>query len=182
MSTEDMNHWINHQGIQLLKDIGMEKEQYVLDFGCGHGNYTIPASLIVGNKGRVYAIEKNKESLKKLTCMIKDKKLKNVEIINLLFKQKLPISKNFIDLILIYDVIHLIENRKNLFIEFHRILKPNGFLSVFPKHHQTHMNMNIDEVQEEIESFGFHFDTKLFKKLMHDNHIEENFLLNFKKI
>jgi len=182
MSSEDVKNWINYKGMEFLKDIGMKKEQYVLDLGCGHGNYTIPASLVVGIKGRIYAIDKNEESLIKLTRILKDKELKNIEIIKLLYKKKLPLLKNSIDLVLLYDVIHLIENRNNLFIELHHILKPKGILSVYPKHHQTHMNMDIDDVREEIESFGFFFDKKLYKKLIHDNQLEDDFLLNFKKI
>ena len=35
-----------------------------MDFGCGSGNYTIPAALIVGREGKVYAL--NKERLEEL--------------------------------------------------------------------------------------------------------------------
>jgi ubiquinone/menaquinone biosynthesis C-methylase UbiE len=181
MSLDNMNNWMDYLGKKFLKDIGMQKEQYVLDFGCGPGNYTIPASSVVGEKGRIYAIDKNKESLIKLTRMSKDKELKNIEIIELLYTHKLPLSKNSIDIVLLYDVLHLVENRKHLLVELHHILKPHGVLSVYPKHHQTHMNMNVDEVKEEIVSFCFHFDKKLYKTLMHDNQLEEGYLLNFKK-
>jgi precorrin-6B methylase 2 len=66
MVSNDINKWIEHQGINFLKDIGMKKDQFIVDFGCSHGTYTIPASLVVGEKGRVYAVDKNQESLNKL--------------------------------------------------------------------------------------------------------------------
>jgi precorrin-6B methylase 2 len=51
---------------QLLKDVGIEAGQVVLDFGCGSGTYTVPAARIVGDKGKVYALDKDSEVLNKL--------------------------------------------------------------------------------------------------------------------
>ena len=40
--------------MELLKAVGIKKGQTVLDFGCGEGNYTIPAAKLVKNEGKVY--------------------------------------------------------------------------------------------------------------------------------
>jgi len=42
------------KGEIFLKDIGMTGNQSILDFGCGLGNYTIPAAVVVRRMGKVY--------------------------------------------------------------------------------------------------------------------------------
>jgi len=182
MISNEINKWIEHDGIQFLKDIGIRKDQFVLDFGCGHGNYTIPASLIVGEKGRIYAVDKNQESLNKLINKTKEKELNNIEIIKLVDQLKLPLPKESVDAILLFDVLHLVEPRKCLLSELNRILKPTGLLFVYPKHHQTDMKMSLEEVIKEIQYVGFRFNVKNFKKLMHNNKLEKGIILNFNKV
>ena len=182
MRSNDIDKWIEHQGIKFLKDIGMKKDQFIIDFGCSHGTYTIPASLVVGEKGRVYAIDKNKEVLNELNLKAKEKELKNIKIIELSDKFKLQLPKRSVYMVLLYDVLHLVEDRKRLLIELHDVLKSRGILSVFPKHHQKYMNMDLGEVIKEIESVGFRLDVKFFKTLMHNNQLEKGYVLNFRKI
>ena len=182
MESNCIEKWIEHQGIKFLKDIGMKKDQFIVDFGCSHGTYTIPASLVVGEKGRVYAVDKNQESLNELVYKTKEKNLNNIKIINLAGKNKLPLLKESIDMVLLFDVLHLVDSRVYLLTELNRILKPTGILSVYPKHHQTHMNMSLEEVIKEIQSFGFRFYVKSFKRLIHDNKLEKGYILIFKKV
>ena len=49
--------------LQLLKDVGIKAGQVVLDFGCGSGTYTVPAARTVGDKGKVYALDKDSKVL-----------------------------------------------------------------------------------------------------------------------
>jgi ubiquinone/menaquinone biosynthesis C-methylase UbiE len=180
MVITDIDNWMDNKGKKFLMDIGMKKNQSILDFGCGHGNYTIPASLVVGEKGRVYSVDKNQESLNRLIHKANERGLKNIIIIKLIDQQKLTLYNNSVDMILLFDVLHLVENRKRLLTELKRILKPNGILSVYPKHHQTHMNMTLEEVIRDIQSVGLCFKVKLFKTLMHDDQLEKGYVVNFK--
>ena len=52
--------------LETLQQIGIRRGQTVLDFGCGCGTYTIPATRIVGEQGRVYALDKDEEALDEL--------------------------------------------------------------------------------------------------------------------
>jgi precorrin-6B methylase 2 len=52
--------------LEMLQQIGIERGHTVLDFGCGLGMHTIQAAKIVGEKGKVYALAKDKESLVEL--------------------------------------------------------------------------------------------------------------------
>jgi predicted methyltransferase len=50
--TNDLKNWLEKDGENFLKAIGLKKGQVVLDFGCGEGHYSIPAAKVVGEKGR----------------------------------------------------------------------------------------------------------------------------------
>ena len=75
---------------EALGKIGVQQGQKVLDFGCGSGNYTVPAAKIVGKEGIVYALDKDKNVLDGL--MEKAKSL-----------TKTGLDDDSVDVILIYD-------------------------------------------------------------------------------
>ena len=54
---------LESRALEVLKRIGIRRGQTVLDFGCGYGAYTIPVAKIVGEQGRAYALDKDKEAL-----------------------------------------------------------------------------------------------------------------------
>lgn len=181
MISQNMKRWMDYIGGAFLKDIGIKKGQFVLDFGCRHGTYAIPAAMLVGKRGKVYVIDKNTEHLDELMHRARERGLENIERLDVLEEKKLPLSNECVDVVLLYDVLHLVENREMLLAEIYRVSKPSGILTVYPKHHQTHMNMSLEDVREEIESKGFLFKTKFFKTIMHDNNLEEGHVLNFRK-
>ena len=77
-----LENWMGKDGQKFLKEIGIKKGQTVLDFGCGEGHYTIPASKAVGKNGKVYALDKDREVLDKLERIIKERNIKNIKLIN----------------------------------------------------------------------------------------------------
>lgn len=76
--TNDLRRCLNKEGEEALRKIGIRKGQTVLDFGCGSGNYTIPAARIVGEEGRVYALDKNGRTLDELMQRAESEGLKNI--------------------------------------------------------------------------------------------------------
>lgn len=41
----------------ILNEVGIEQGFRVLDFGCGSGGYVLPSSRLVGETGRMYALD-----------------------------------------------------------------------------------------------------------------------------
>jgi len=161
-----------------MKEAGIRKGQIVLDFGCGSGFYTIPAAKIVGSKGKVYALDKDKNSLHEVMQQAKTQYLKNIEIIKTQGELKLPLEDESVDVTLLYDVLHSYYftpgSRKELCDEIHRISKPNALISVFPKH------MDSEVLSNEMKKANFHFEKKSLVTLLHYYTLEHNYILNFR--
>jgi precorrin-6B methylase 2 len=62
----DAQHWIEHEGITYIKELGIRAGQVIVDFGCNAGHYTIPAARVVGSEGTVYAIDQEQTAIDQL--------------------------------------------------------------------------------------------------------------------
>lgn len=161
--TEDTETWETVKGIKFLREVGLRSGQTVLDFGCRAGHYTIPAAKAVGNKGMVYGVDKEQQALNELRQKAARLKLKNIRTINTSGRTKLPLESRTIDIVLFYDVLHYLgkRSRKRLYQEAFRILKQDGFLSVYPKHTleegpiQEFRALSLSDVKREIEASNF---------------------------
>jgi ubiquinone/menaquinone biosynthesis C-methylase UbiE len=184
---DNVANWIKQEGEMLLRKVGIKKGQNVLDFGSGEGNYTIPASKIVGTKAKVYAVDKDKNVLDNLKRKLEEHRITNVELIN--EKTKIPLNDNTVDVVLCYDIIHLVgkndssavEDRMKLYEIIKRIAKKNALFSVYPTHLETHTDIaSNQEVKKEIENAGFVFEREIRTELIHDDEKIKGYILNFR--
>ena len=166
--------------IRILQRIGIRRGQTVLDFGCGCGTYTIPVARIVGRKGKVYALDKDKDALGDLMQKADSAHLKNMEIITSSGGPKIELPEESVDVALLYDVLHYyyfpqMDDRRRLMDEIYRITKTNGFISVWPKHIES-------EAKDEIERANFYLEKEYSGTLIHNNKdIETGRVMNFRK-
>ncbi|MFH1382739.1 MAG: class I SAM-dependent methyltransferase [Chloroflexota bacterium] len=107
----------------------VQQGQTVLDFGCGTGSFTIPAARIIGDKGKVYALDCFPRQLEIVTRESQKEGLTNIETI--LSDSKLSLPDGSIDVIWMCDVIHEIREKRAVLEELHRILKENGTLAIY---------------------------------------------------
>jgi len=181
----DVEMWIEKDGEDFLKVVGVKKGQIVLDFGCGEGHYSLPAAKVVGEKGRIFALDKDRKALNQLVKLIKKNNIKNIEIIK--EKSKTTLENNCADFILCYDVIHYLKDRKVIYHELYRVLRSKGILSLYPKHHRNDYplmelaHMKLEDIIKEVEEAGFSFQNKFLKRLIHDDYYNEGYILNFRK-
>lgn len=166
---------------EVLKEAGIKRGQIVLDFGCGSGTYTIPAAKIVGSEGKVYALDKDKKALDELMQRAQSVSLGNVERMDTSGGLETELTDQSLDAVILFDVFHSYyfpraDDRRKLLDEVYRILRPEGFLSVYPKHMEA-------EARREIESAKFYLASEHSGTLIHDNQeLEKGQLLNFKKL
>ncbi len=179
----DIKKWLEKDGEQFLRKIGLKEGQIVLDFGCGEGYYTIPTAKIVASKGKVYAFDKDKNVLSELEKTAERFSLKNIELVN--GDTKVSLEDHSVDIVLCYDVIHYIKNRALIYDEVHRVLKIGGFFSLYPKHCKDDYplmelaSVKLGTVMKEVEKSGFALKNKLFTECFHNGHYNEGFILNF---
>lgn len=186
---DEMEKWENKEGVRFLEKIGIKPRQIILDFGCGVGHYTIPAAKVVGKNGKVYGLDKDKNSLHKLRKKIINQKLENIIVIETNGNIKIPLENNSIDVLLFYDILHYLERneREKLYQESYRILKSKGLFSVYPKHNKLDdgwgslKNMMPEELIEEIKYNDFSFKEKYCTILSHDDNLNRGCVLNFRK-
>ena len=103
-----------------------------LDLGCGAGHDVYILSKLVGEKGKVYGVDMTKNQLD-LAEKYKEHQAKvfgysksNVEFINGYIEKLIEIPDNSIDLVVSNCVVNLSPNKKEVFSEAYRVLKPGG--------------------------------------------------------
>ncbi|MHA1729672.1 MAG: class I SAM-dependent methyltransferase [Promethearchaeota archaeon] len=190
----EVKKWIRSDGRKFLIEIGIKEGFSVADLGCGYGHYVIPAAKIVSTEGKVYAIEKDKNKLDKLmqTAEKEEKGLSNIIIPVITTPERLleiDLDDQIVDFALIYDMLHFYmkNERRLLYKSIHRILKPEGILSVYPKHNKSDWplwnlaEIEVDDIIQEIKESNFSFSGKENLSLFHDEGYNRGIILKFKK-
>lgn len=113
---------------KLLQFVGVKSGDKVLDFGCGPGGYSIAAADIVGDTGKVYALDIQLLAGERMKKLAAKKGLKNIETICSGCETGLPDAT--LDIVLLYDILHMLSEPDKILAELYRALKPGGILSV----------------------------------------------------
>lgn len=115
--------------IQVMDFAGVRRNSSVVDVGCGPGVFTLEASRRVGPAGLVYAIDTNPAVLDRLDTRLADIGATNVKI-SLGPADRLPISDNCADVVIMVSVLPVIKDRGAALKEAKRVLKPSGALVI----------------------------------------------------
>jgi len=118
--------------IKILKEVGIQEGFHILDYGCGPGSYIVPLADLVGPSGKLYALDIHPLAIKMVKKRAAKKHLVNVMTIQSDCRTELP--DRSLDVALLYDVLHDLDQPGLVLKELHRVLKPGGILS-FSDHH-----------------------------------------------
>src|ERR1700730_14574011 len=89
----------------LLQVLDVKRGQVVCDMGCGNGFYTLQLAKLVGEQGRVLAVDIQSEMLHMVSERAKESQINNIQLIQgPAIDPKLPAGA--VDLILLVDVCH----------------------------------------------------------------------------
>ena len=92
---------LESQATEVLKAVGINKGHIALDFGCGSGTYTIPAARLVGEEGKVYALDKDRKALDKLMQKAKSEGLRNIERMDTSGEPRIRLADESVDVVLL---------------------------------------------------------------------------------
>jgi ubiquinone/menaquinone biosynthesis C-methylase UbiE len=76
---EAVSKW--HHAKISLEDIGLRSGMVFMDIGCGYGYFTIPAAQIVGEQGKVYAVDRDASAIARLKRKAAERGLKNINAV-----------------------------------------------------------------------------------------------------
>ncbi|PKP09315.1 MAG: arsenite S-adenosylmethyltransferase [Bacteroidetes bacterium HGW-Bacteroidetes-3] len=101
----------------------------VLDLGSGAGNDCFVARAQTGEKGKVIGVDFTPIMIEKARENAEKRGFNNVEF-RLGDIEKLPLTSNVVDVVVSNCVLNLVPNKKKVFQEIVRVLKPGGHFSI----------------------------------------------------
>ena len=116
----------------LLDEAPLDTGMRVVDYGCGSGSHTLAAARLVGNDGEVVALDIHPLAVQSVTEAAKKRGLTNVRATRTDCATGQP--DDSVDLVLLYDIFHMLGQPGDVLAELHRVLRPDGRLS-FSDHH-----------------------------------------------
>jgi ubiquinone/menaquinone biosynthesis C-methylase UbiE len=135
----------------------------VADLGAGVGYFTWRLAQAVGPAGKVIAVDIQPGMIERLRKNLADRGITNVETV--LGSEEDPrLPPNSVDLVLLVDVYHELQQPERTMAHVRRALKPDGRLVLIEYRkedpdipiHPLH-KMTVGEVRQEIEPIGFKF-------------------------
>ena len=115
-----------------LLEIGIKPGDHVLDFGCGPGTFSLIAAELVGQSGKIFALDIQPKALRNVQENASKKKLNNITAMQA--DSPADLESESLDVAIVYDMFHDLGNPDGIVRELHRVIKPDGVLS-FSDHH-----------------------------------------------
>ena len=119
--------------IFIIKKAKIGEKTVVADLGCGSsGHFVFPAAKIVGDKGKVYAVDILRPSLENLNKRIKQENVKNVETVwsDLELYKATKIETESLDVGLLINTLYQSKKRIEILRESVRLVKRGGKILV----------------------------------------------------
>src|SRR5262245_57503352 len=113
----------------MLAALKIKEGDTVCDLGCGNGFYTLRLAKLVGERGRVIAVDIQREMLELLKDRAKEEKVANIEpILGTLVDPK--VKEKSVDLVLLVDVYHEFSHPEHMLSAIRKSLKPKGRIAL----------------------------------------------------
>ena len=101
------------------------------------GSYILPLAELVDAAGKIYALDIHPLAVRTVKRIASRKQLANVQTILSSCQTKncyQEREKRSVDVVLLYDILHDLDDPNGVLVELHRILKPQGILSLSDHH------------------------------------------------
>jgi SAM-dependent methyltransferase len=167
--------WVNFfDPKSILQKLGLNQDtKDVVDFGCGYGTFTIPASQMIG--GKIYSLDIEAEMIKAVEQKAKALNLNNINpVLRDFISEGSGLKDSSVDFVMLFNILHL-EKPTGLLKEAYRILKPCGKVGIIhwnydattPRGPPLIIRPNPEQSRGWAESVGFIFEQQLDLKPYH---------------
>lgn len=136
-----------------------------LDMGCGPGDYSIKAAEMVGQSGKIIAMDASSRMTSALSERALKEGVSNIETMTADITRPLAVGDSSVDVCFLSTVLHIFSLDKvgePIFEEVRRVLKPKGRMVVIeckkeklPFGPPLEMRLSADEIAEVAERVGF---------------------------
>jgi ubiquinone/menaquinone biosynthesis C-methylase UbiE len=150
---------------KLFHNLSLKPWYTVLDMGCGTGMYALAMAEIIGDGGRVHAVDLWAEGVERLKETIERRGVKNISPIVADVSKTLPLPGDSMDLILMATVLHDLKEagvQDGALAEARRLVKRHGTFAVVefkkvpgPPGPPISIRLSPDELTALVEPFGF---------------------------
>lgn len=117
----------------IIKNSHIKKGSIVLEIGCGPGFFTETISSIIGKKGKLYALDVQKQMIEKIKNKIKNKKIRNNVYTRFSNASNINLPSNSVDVVFVAYAFEELNKKEKSVKEFYRICKLKGYL-IFREH------------------------------------------------
>ncbi len=159
VSIIDKFRGISEHPLERLQEIGVRDGMTFLDVGCTLGFYSFPASILVGKKGLVIALDKNPKCIKWVANKVRKKALVNVKTV-VTDACNISLPERSVDIVFLHLVFHDIEDKPKAVKEFYKVLRNRGKLVI-----DEEDAMPLSEIRDFVEHEGFKFFKSLWKTI-----------------
>ena len=186
MKRSEAKQWLECNCERFLRKAGISEGQRVLDFGCGSGNYTLPAARIIGRRGIVYAVDKDSATLDRVMAQAESEGLSNIRRVAVADNGHIPLRSESVDGILLYDVLHGgyfpdEGDRRSTLMELRRILRMRGWVSFYPTHLKQYA-LTFERLRGELKEAGLAVADNGHKRtLIHDDNLIRGRVFSLRK-
>jgi ubiquinone/menaquinone biosynthesis C-methylase UbiE len=145
---------------EVIQALALKPEDVIADIGSGTGYFAVRFAHMVP-KGRVYGVDTEPDMVKYLTERAKSMGLTNVTAVQAAADD--PRLPEKVDLIIIVDTFHHIENRARYLRRLHDLLKPDGRIAIIdfrmdsPDGPPKSARSTPDQIKAELNGAGYAF-------------------------
>jgi demethylmenaquinone methyltransferase/2-methoxy-6-polyprenyl-1,4-benzoquinol methylase len=130
MMESRLRKWLMNP-VKTLRGAGIQPGQTVLEVGCGTGFFTLPAAELLGDRGRLVAMDPLLDYARRVSAKVRSAGLNNVQVVQ---RDALDtgLEEASMDTVLLFGVLPFPFLPLNkLLPEMHRIIKPDGRVAVW---------------------------------------------------
>ncbi len=114
---------------EVMKQLNLKPGMVVGDVGSGNGYYTLKIAKVVGEEGKVYAVDIQQEMLDMLQERAREEERNNI-VLTRGELQKTNLPKNTLDLVLLVDVYHEFSHPAEMLADIKASLKQDGRIAL----------------------------------------------------